>query len=314
MNNLPDFDPVAEFHRQVNATSLNKISLNIRGNALQPSKGMRMTQTQGGTTAVPIVKRTPTLATPPFWPRFKPAEPTAAKKWVVTISKGIVVDSVTNNGDAVAYHELLDLIDENGQPAEFPINPGEAVYVTYGVEDTGAILTDAETKPRIYIGADGETSEHYDPPVGNESTGTAGNIYRKLAVFDLDGDGMIIAEMFEAGNNIYHWRDLPMFQKAGGTADIFKDYSLTLGKYKTRGITGNGITITERSDDIEIKNEGWWGDATVTFTPVVGATQYLTLRFEAGLLKKVFTYASGEISGTESAPGTAVLAVVDTDT
>ena len=83
----------------------------------------------------------------------------------MTITKGIVSENSTTSGDARIYHELLDLIDTDGNPKRFPINPGQAVYVAYGVYDTGIIRTDA-VKPRIIITGDGEESLHYDPPVG----------------------------------------------------------------------------------------------------------------------------------------------------
>jgi len=96
---------------------------------------------------------------------------------------------------------------------------------------------------------------------------------------------------------------------------VFKEHDETDNKYAFRSlIAGAGITLTENSDDIEIKGGGWWGDVTVTYTPVAGSTEYITLRLEAGSLKQVFTYAAGEVSGTEGTPGNATLAITDTDT
>lgn len=256
MNGLPTFEVGAEFRRQVTATRMNFMVNGIRSAKLQPSKGVRMSESSGGTTAVPIVRRYPSRVLPPFWPQFDAATESEPGDWVVTITKGIVSENYTSSGDARIYHELLDLIDVDGNPKRFPINPGQAVYVAYGVDDDGAIRTDA-IKPRIVITNDGEESSHYDPPVGGESSGTGGTVWHKLAIFEIDSDGNPIPEMFEAGDNIEHWRDLPMFVKAGGTADVFKEYDLTAGKYKTRGITaGVGITVTENADDIEIKAGG----------------------------------------------------------
>jgi len=315
MNGLPEFDPQGEIGRQVNATRLNALVGGLRGGKLQPSKGMRTTQTAGGTTSVPIVKRYPTSATPPFWPRFKPSPEDAATDWVVTISKGIVSDNATTDGDAHPQYELLDLIDADGNPTEFPIVAGQGVYVTYGVDDKGAVKTDAE-KPRISIGAATAETSHYDPPAGVETSGDPGTVNRLLAIFDVDTDGNPIPEMFEAGNNIEHWRDLPLIKTMGGETSVVRDFDLASGMFRLRGLTaGLGITLTENNDDIEIKADGggWWGDATISYTPAVGSTDYITFRIEAGIVKKIFRL-SGEIPGDEDTPGATDLGIVDTDT
>lgn len=237
--------------------------------------------------------------------------------YTATVNRGVVVEIHTKGGtgtDGVIIHQLTDLdLDSDGKKQKFAITDGQCVYVKYEVADTGQIKTTSGGKPQIVIAASGAESQHYDPPVGNETAGTDGVVYRKLAQLDVDGS-VPRAIIFEAGGNLIHYRELPMFVKAGGTADVFKEFDLSAGKYKTRGLKGSGgITVTQNTDDIDIKCAGWWGDVVIDYTPAVGSTDSLTMRFEDGILKRVFKTA-GEVSGTEATPGNANLTIVDTDT
>jgi len=202
-NGLPSFDPLGDLGRQVNATRLNAIVGGLRSGRLQPSSGMRTTETAGGTTSVPIVRRYPPRVLPPFWPLFEPAEADDESDWTVTITKGVVAEIRAVGSPAIILHELLDLIDENGAPTKFPIIAGQAVYVKYQTDEGGNIITTGEGKPQISIDVAGIESTNPVPADG-ETPGEPGRFARLLAVFEVDADGNPIPENFEAGGHIAH--------------------------------------------------------------------------------------------------------------
>lgn len=203
--------------------------------------------------------KNPLSLEPPFWVRF--FINSAGTGYYATVTRGVVTEFDTDGGtgvDAIIHHELTELeLETDGRRPKFePITDGKAVYVYYETDDKGKIKTDSGGKPQIKIDDDGKDSTHYDPPVGDESSGAGGVFWRKLAVLDVV-DSVPKCIPWEMGGNLKHWRQLPIFKKAGGTADIFKEYDLDAGRYLTRGITaGAGITVTQNASDIEIKAAG----------------------------------------------------------
>lgn len=168
--------------------------------------------------------------------------------------------------------------------------------------------------PTILIAAADQDGLHYYPLDPDES-GQDGDYYIKL--FKLVDDGGSPAVQVYQQSDIEHTAQLWTGENVGSGSRVFKEHKQDQNIYKFRSIkSGLGIIVTENSDDIEIKTDpnGWWGDATITFNPVSGPTQYITFRLEAGVVKKMFTYSAGDIPGTQASPGTATLAVVDTDT
>lgn len=62
---------------------------------------------------------------------------------------------------------------------------------------------------------------------------------------------------------------------------------------------------------------GWWGDVRVEYQPVMGSTQFLTMRFNDGTLVQVFRDSSDPLEGepgTEGTPGNVSITISDTDT
>lgn len=204
----------------------------------------------------------------PFWPTLKNTGTPTAPTYAVTVTRGIVIDRVTSDVDAVVYFEPVVLT--SGDPTEFPITDTQSVYVHFETDDTGAITG----TPEIVVEDSDQESIHYAPPAGSATAGTDGDYYYKLATFAVGPP--VKLTMFGAGDNVSHYRELPIFIKAGGTADTFKEYLASEGKYQTRGISaGDGITVTENDDDIEIKMDatlGFWGTYTIRFNDAVNST------------------------------------------
>jgi len=275
--------------------------------------GGRVVQNANGTTLV-AGKQKPTRpggGTPgPFWPTLGIGGTAETPTYYVTVTRGVIIDRDTTDADAVVYFEPVVLT--TGEPTEFAITDTQSVYVHFETDDTGAITG----TPEIIVADSDQESIHYAPPAGSATAGTDGDYYYKLATFAVGPPAELT--MFGAGDNVCHYRELPLFLKAGGTADVFKEFNASEGKYKTRGlIAGVGITVTENSDSIEIKRDGdgWWGAMTFTYTPAMGSSQYLTMTFEAGVLTAIYSsWTSGYITGTEGTPGTANYTAQDTDT
>lgn len=223
----------------------------LKSQTIKSGPGIRVNSNTASGTVISAAKPQPPppQQDPPLWPRFVKD----GANWMVTVSRGVVTDRVTKTGDAVVIHEIPNQLSGGDLALIGPITNGQAVYVKVEVKETGEIGVTSGDPCSIVIANDGEASVHYDPPCGDETSGTAGTMYYKLAVFNVTGD-IVTPDYVMAGSNIDHYRELPMFIKAGGTADVFKEFDLTAGKYKTRGITaGTGITVTENTDDIEIK-------------------------------------------------------------
>jgi len=275
--------------------------------------GGRVVQNANGTTIV-AAKPKPNRGTPgnpdPFWPTLGIGGTAESPTYYVTVTRGVVIDRDTSDADAVVYFEPVVLT--TGEPTQFAITDPQSVYVHYETDDTGAITG----TPEIVVEDSDQESIHYAPPAGSATAGTDGDYYVKLATFTV-GPPLKLT-MFAAGDNVDHYRELPMFVKAGGTADTFKEFDATEGKYKTRGITaGTGLTVTERTDDIEVKldNEGWWGTILHEFfIEVTDSTPYIALEatFEAGRLvgvkKQEPSGSLTAVSGTEGTPGSTGMA------
>jgi hypothetical protein len=186
--------------------------------------------------------------------------------FTVFVRPGFVIERTVINDtgtDCLTYHEPegITVPPEEDPPLDPPPFPGQdpgdaiahtvannqSVFVKVTVQDDGTI-----SAAEIEVAASDTESTHYAPPVGDETAGSVGEYYYKLAEFTTDGDTLAIKK-FHAGANIDHFQELPRFVKAGGTADIFKTFDQEAGQYKTRGITGiDGIEVTQGADEITI--------------------------------------------------------------
>lgn len=188
---------------------------------------------------------------PPFYPTFT----TINGLHYVTVTPGMVIDRVTKNEtglDSVKYWRPEGLMNTDGTLIETLIPSGQCVFIRVQTDEQGAVTVAA-----VHIGAETLKSVHYIPPVGTTTAGVSGDYYYKLAKFTVEGDGTRTIEHFMSGSNIDHYRELSMFIKSGGTAEIFKEFDPIEGKFKTRGITGGtGITVTQRTDDVLIEENG----------------------------------------------------------
>jgi hypothetical protein len=221
----------------------------------------------GRTIEVPKVATKPSGARSveqPFEVRLTTDNSGESPVFSVIISPGYVIERKVINiaadpegdppvaaSDCLTYHLPDGIFDESNDPKEHVVTNNQAAFVKVDVDDQGMIEA-----AEIVVDEKGKKSTHYVPPVGDETAGTPGEYYYKLAEFATDGDTLAITR-FHARSHIDHFQELPRFVKAGGDAEIFKTFDAEEGKYKTRGITaGAGITVTQREDDIEVKTTG----------------------------------------------------------
>lgn len=174
---------------------------------------------------------------PPFWPAFGTD--------TVKLSTGVVTEIVPKGTSGAIVHHVPSNITSS-----ISITSGQAVFVKVPVLEDGSV--DTSTGVTIVVDSAGASSTHYDPPIADETSGAGGTYYYKIAVYNGTESA---PTYFAAGSNIQHFRELPTFKKAGGDNDIFKEYDLAAGTYKTKGLSGSGPGYTGASDNIEITNE-----------------------------------------------------------
>jgi hypothetical protein len=193
---------------------------------------------------------------PPLWPTLIMRGPVEDRSYFVTVERGIVADSLLGGSEGTQMREKIEpsnLLGEDGKPTEFEMSIGDFIYVTYSTDSTtGAVMTDEGDEPRIVVSSTDEKTLRHKPPVGDETDGERGVTWHKLAQL-VDDDAGVRLIMWEAGDNPQNF-PLSRFKKAGGNADVFKEYDLENARYATRGITGeNGITVTQEEDQIKIE-------------------------------------------------------------
>ena len=182
------------------------------------------------------LKRRPQVsdAMPPLWPRFMP-DPESSNH-LVTVTPGVVYDHATISGAAIATYGFSNQFDSDGLK-KFSITLGQCVYAHYYVDAEGAVLNASSYVPEIIVGAAGLAGTHYAPPI-ESSSGSAGDYYILLAQLEANDDGTYQITRSAAGDNISHYRELPMFQ-ATGSGDfhpLFTEFNLATAKYKYKGL------------------------------------------------------------------------------
>jgi hypothetical protein len=246
-----------------------------------------------------------------------------------------VEDNGTIESDPVVMVAEDELEGEHFRPEVFDFG-GNAGTHNYKI----AKFEMVNEKPRLKLFGAGDNVDHYDERVGmiNVKVEETGDFYN-------------IGKTYESGDDKIHFRSLQQLDDDGepiikaGEEGVPELDSIQFRRIKDKGtdaevhvrdsgnaimIEGNGyeehladaqrisidvvdglvVSVSASEDE---GSGGWWGDVTVDYTPVSGPTKYVTMRFEKGLLKKVFTY-DGEVTGTEISLGVATLSIADTDT
>ncbi len=222
-----------------------------------------------------------------------------SESYEVTIQDGWVNERSTATTAAAASVHKPSNIYTAGERTKFPLDIGDQVSLVVHVDADGGLDSSGGDPVEIAITEEDEESSHYDPAVGDESSGSGGTYYYKLGVLrgaDSSHPAPWI-EKFLAGSHVDHFRELPKFKKAGGSYDIFKEYDAGAGQYKTKGISeGDGIKITNNENYLEFAIDddyfvGYSGDVTIRdcdgdlgATPPVDGTIRMRLRISNGLI------------------------------
>jgi len=223
-----------------------------------------------------------------------------AAAYEITVQDGWVNErSPISTGNVTFCHKPGNILTD-GDRTRFGISVGEQVSLVVHVDEDGGLDSGSGDPVEIAITGEDEASTHYDPPVGDETSGSGGTYYYKLGVLR-DADATHPSpwiERFLAGSHVSHFRELPKFKKKAGTYDIFKEFDAAAGEYKTKGLTaGEGIDIVDDEESLEIKLDygiddgGFSGDITIRdcdgdpgADPPVPATLRFRIRVVNGLI------------------------------
>lgn len=125
-------------------------------------------------------------------------DPPVAASYYVTVAQGFVVEralSANGTDDALLLHDCDNRLDVNGDPVEFTIEVGEAIFVKVLENDVGRVKGGADV---ILVVADAaQESTNFEPP------STDGEFYYKLAELQADGASVKLVP-FVTGSHIYH--------------------------------------------------------------------------------------------------------------
>jgi hypothetical protein len=143
--------------------------------------------------------------------------------WKVTIEDGYVNERIPGGtGDALKTHFPNNIKDGDSR-AKFTVEDGKQVSLIVEVDEDGEINPEgAEDAVRVAIEDIDEASTHFEPKIGDASTGGAGVYHYKLATIE-EGDtaGILELKNYLAGSHISHFRELPLLKNLpeGSAAD-----------------------------------------------------------------------------------------------
>jgi hypothetical protein len=125
-------------------------------------------------------------------------DPPVAASYYVTVAQGFVVEralSANGSDNALILHECDNRLDVDGDPVEFTIEVGEAIFVKVLENDIGRVKGGDDV---ILVVADAsQESTNFEPP------STDGEFYYKLAELQEDGTSVKLAP-FITGSHIFH--------------------------------------------------------------------------------------------------------------
>lgn len=204
---------------------------------------------------------------PPFWPTLGSEGEGEAKTYYVTITDGYVNERIPGGeDDALAKHFPDGLKDEFGERVKHTVVAGKQVSLVVEVDEDGAITASGpDAATRIEIEDVDPESTHYEPKIGDASTGEAG-IYRyclaKIVAGDNPGDPPKLENVL-AGSHVSHFRELPKIvnlpeTSTTGIARLIKEYDKPSNEYRVRSLNkGDGqLRIEEDGDSAKIRGNG----------------------------------------------------------
>jgi len=186
--------------------------------------------------------------------------------YYVTITDGYVNERVPGGtGDALAKH-FPENIKDGDNRAMFTVTAGKQVSLIVEVDEHGAITASGgDPAVRVAIEDVDPESTHYNPKIGDASTGETG-IYRyQLATIEapeVEGGSPTVKRVL-SGSHISHFRELPELVNLpeGSTSNvgrIVKEYDKASNEYRLRSIAnGDGqLRVDEDGDNVTVRGNG----------------------------------------------------------
>jgi hypothetical protein len=210
----------------------------------------------------PIQSATPAFSTPN---PFEVSLFRSGEIWKVTIEDGYVNERIPGGtGDALKTH-FPNNIKSGDARAKFTVIDGKQVSLIVEVDEEGEI-TAAGSDPAVRVAIEDidEESTHFEPKIGDASTGVAGVYHYKLATIE-EGDTVGVLELknYLAGSHVSHFRELPLLKNlpdaaAANTGRIIKAYDKATNQYRFRSIAkGDGqLRVDESGDNVRVRGNG----------------------------------------------------------
>ncbi len=186
--------------------------------------------------------------------------------YYVTITDGYVNEIIPGGtGDALAKH-FPENIKDGDDRAMFTVTAGKQVSLIVEVDEHGAITASGgDPAVRVAIEDVDPESTHYEPKIGDASTGEAG-IYRyQLATIEApetEGGSPVLKRVL-SGSHIQHFRELPKLinlpaASTANTGRLVKEYDKASNQYRFRSIAkGDGqLRIDESGDNVTVRGNG----------------------------------------------------------
>jgi len=240
----------------------------LRATKIRSFVGGQVRESANGTTlsVIPKGSNQPGKDTlPPFHVRLgvnRGESPT----YYVTITDGYVNERIPGGEDDALSTHFPENIKDGDNRATFPVSAGEQVSLIVEVDEHGAITASgAEAAVRVEVESVNPTSTHYEPKIGDASTGIAGIYHYQLAIIEapeVEGGSPTVKRVL-SGSHISHFRELPKIVNLpeGSTANvgrIIKEYDKPSNQYRFRSIAkGDGqLRVDESGDNVTVRGNG----------------------------------------------------------
>jgi hypothetical protein len=156
-------------------------------------------------------------------------------------------------------------IEDGGNRLPFTVEAGKQVSLIVEVDEKGEINPEgADDAVRVAIEDIDEASTHFEPKIGDASTGIAGVYHYKLATIEeSDTPDLLKLTNYLAGSHISHFRELPLLKNlpdaaAADTGRLIKEYDKPTNQYRFRSIAkGDGqLRVDENGDNVTVRGNG----------------------------------------------------------
>jgi hypothetical protein len=223
----------------------------------------------------------------------RPFIPTIRKKddaWEVSLTPGWIVERLSKTENAILFHEVPEILDDNDQPIWHQIADGKTAYVYYKTKGSvGEVIKDSI---KMTIAENDKESKAYKPKCEEEEK--EGEYWYSLFEFTLNDKDLPKIISKHSGENIKHYAErADMKNLGGGDQKVFKKYDQETNEYQFRTFksvgSGKRILKEEEKDAIEIRTiVGSVGDSATDSSGIE------VIELDADTLKVQPKGASGE--------------------